>query len=367
MIGSRQLGRVLAEARKAGAKVVLVGDAQQLQPIEAGAPFRAIASQPHRLCRNRHHPPPAREMGAKASMDFAEGRCARPALPPTGSAGMCGSRPAREEAKAAIARDWMAGRKDGEDAIVLAHTRADVRDLNEAIRRARAEEGELCEAAAFQTGQGRREFAAGDRIVFLKNDRELGVKNGTLGTVEAAEADRLTVVLDGTRPTAADYGRGPRLCRRRSRLRRHHPQIAGRHGGPGLRAGERRHGPASDLCRHDAPPRAGDALCGPRRFRELQGDGLAPGAQADQGNHARLRGAARHRHAAGLDRQRPGAVEPGAGPVRAGARSHRRAAGPWRPEPAAGASGAPPADGRARREAGPGRDRNGACTATARR
>ena len=33
--------------------------------------------------------------------------------------------------------------------------------------------------------------------MFLKNDRELGVKNGTLGTVEAAEAGRLTVVLDG--------------------------------------------------------------------------------------------------------------------------------------------------------------------------
>ena len=103
----------------------------------------------------------------------------------------------REEAKAAIARDWMAGRKDGQDAIVLAHTRADVGDLNEAIRRARAEKGELSGAAAFQTGQGKREFAAGDRIVFLKNDRELGVKNGTLGAVETAEEHRLTVILDG--------------------------------------------------------------------------------------------------------------------------------------------------------------------------
>ena len=79
---------------------------------------------------------------------------------------------------------------------MLAHTRADVRGLNEAIRRARAEKGELSGAAAFQTGQGRRNFAAGDRIVFLKNNRELGLKNGTLGTVEAA-ADRLTVLLDG--------------------------------------------------------------------------------------------------------------------------------------------------------------------------
>ena len=84
---------------------------------------------------------------------------------------------------------------------------------------------------------------------------------------------------------------------RQTPLRRHHPQIAGRHGGPGLCTGERRHGPASDLCRHDAPPRAGGALCGLRRFRELRGNGREPGAQTDQGNHARLRGAARHRHA----------------------------------------------------------------------
>ena len=45
MVGSRQMGRVLAEAERAGAKVVLVGDAEQLQPIEAGAPFRAITDR----------------------------------------------------------------------------------------------------------------------------------------------------------------------------------------------------------------------------------------------------------------------------------------------------------------------------------
>ena len=197
MIGSRQLGRVLAEARKAGAKVVLVGDAQQLQPIEAGAPFRAIAS-PNRIgfaeigtIRRQ------REKWAQTASEAFAGGDAQTGLAAYRERGQVRFEASREEAKAAIARDWMAGRKDGQDAIVLAHTRADVRDLNEAIRRARAEKGELSGAAAFQTGQGKREFAAGDRIVFLKNDRELGVKNGTLGTVEAAEADRLTVVLDG--------------------------------------------------------------------------------------------------------------------------------------------------------------------------
>ena len=205
MTGSRQLGRVLAEARKSGAKVVLVGDARQLQPIEAGAPFRAIVERIgvaniETIIRQRE------EWARKASMDLAQGRV-QTGLAAYQERGHVRFEASREEAKRAIARDWMAGRKDGKDAIVLAHTRADVRDLNEAIRKARAEAGELGKAAAFQTGQGKREFAAGDRIVFLKNDRELGVKNGTLGTVEAAEAGRLTVVLDGDRRPAGNGSR----------------------------------------------------------------------------------------------------------------------------------------------------------------
>ena len=45
MIGSRQMDRVLAHAEQAGAKVVLVGDAEQLQAIEAGAAFRALTER----------------------------------------------------------------------------------------------------------------------------------------------------------------------------------------------------------------------------------------------------------------------------------------------------------------------------------
>src|SRR3546814_16061379 len=45
MIGTRQLERVVTEAEKQGAKVVLVGDPEQLQAIEAGAAFRAAAER----------------------------------------------------------------------------------------------------------------------------------------------------------------------------------------------------------------------------------------------------------------------------------------------------------------------------------
>jgi hypothetical protein len=83
----------------------------------------------------------------------------------------------------------------------MAHRRADVRAINDAIRTELQERGELAKgydagALTFQTNDGKREFAPGDRIVFLENNRDLGVKNGMLGTVEKVEPDRLAVQLD---------------------------------------------------------------------------------------------------------------------------------------------------------------------------
>jgi len=45
MVGTRQLERVIAEAEKRGAKIVMVGDPEQLQAIEAGAAFRSVAER----------------------------------------------------------------------------------------------------------------------------------------------------------------------------------------------------------------------------------------------------------------------------------------------------------------------------------
>ena len=73
MVGSRQLERIVSAAAEHGAKVVLVGDAEQLQPIEAGAAFRAIAERVgyQELSGIRRQ----REAWQReASSDFARGR-----------------------------------------------------------------------------------------------------------------------------------------------------------------------------------------------------------------------------------------------------------------------------------------------------
>jgi ATP-dependent exoDNAse (exonuclease V) alpha subunit len=45
--------------------------------------------------------------------------------------------------------------------------------------------------------RGERYFAQGDRVMFLKNDRELGVKNVSLGTVAEVNRASMRVVRDG--------------------------------------------------------------------------------------------------------------------------------------------------------------------------
>lgn len=193
MIGSRQLGRVLDAAEKAGAKVVLLGDHKQLAAIEAGAAFRAVvqhvgASEITEVRRQRQ------AWAREAGQQFARGSVAD-GLRAYDERGHVQIRDSREAARKALAAVYV-GDKDMGSQIVLAHSNKDVLALNEAIREARKDRGELDSAARFMTDRGGREFAAGDRIVFLRNDRDLGVKNGTLGTVERAGHGGLSVRLD---------------------------------------------------------------------------------------------------------------------------------------------------------------------------
>lgn len=50
--------------------------------------------------------------------------------------------------------------------------------------------------------RGERTFAAGDRVMFLRNERGLGVKNGTLGKIREVSPERMAVELDGGRRVA---------------------------------------------------------------------------------------------------------------------------------------------------------------------
>ena len=88
--------------------------------------------------------------------------------------------------------------------IILTHTNAEVRELNELARSRLRDAGALGEEVAVKVAGGERTFAPGDRIMFLRNERSLGVKNGTLGVLEQASPERLAVRLDDGRSVAFD-------------------------------------------------------------------------------------------------------------------------------------------------------------------
>ncbi|MCF1485574.1 Ti-type conjugative transfer relaxase TraA [Allorhizobium ampelinum] len=195
MVGSRQLAQFIAEAEQRGAKVVLVGDHEQLQAIGAGAPFRAIVekigyAELSDIRRQRE------DWQRQASVSFATHKTTE-GLAAYRDRGNIHFTAGRDEARAEIVRDYLADRENRPDGtrVAMAHRRADVRVINDAIRSALQNNGQLGRGEEsgeilFQTNDGKRSFAPGDRIVFLENSRELGVKNGMLGTVQHVEAER---------------------------------------------------------------------------------------------------------------------------------------------------------------------------------
>lgn len=232
MVGSRQLARFVHEVEQRGAKLVLVGDHEQLQAIGAGAPFRAIAEQIgyaelSDIRRQRE------DWQREASVSFATHKTAE-GLAAYRDHGDVRFAATRDQVLSEIVRDYLAdrdGRPDG-TRVAMAHRRVDVRAINEGIRSELQARGELAtvkpaseigagqghmgevglafhdqhdqrdernerSAFTYQTNDGKRDFAEGDRIVFLENDRELGVKNGMLGTVEHVAENRIIARLDG--------------------------------------------------------------------------------------------------------------------------------------------------------------------------
>ena len=65
------------------------------------------------------------------------------------------------------------------------------------IRTLRLQSGELGPGEKVAVGDG-RVFAINDRIRFQRNERDRGVKNGSLGIIEGIESGVLSVKLDGT-------------------------------------------------------------------------------------------------------------------------------------------------------------------------
>jgi len=205
MIGSRQMERVIAEAEKRHAKVVLVGDPEQLQAIEAGAAFRSVAER-HGAIEITDIRRQREDWQRLATRQLATWRTVE-ALEAYAEAGMIIDSETRVEARSALIARWDRERiaDPAASRMILTHTNQECDELNALARDAMKRSGALDTDIAVETTRGERLFGSGDRVMFLRNERSLGVKNGSLGTIEQVDHARMAVRLDDGRQVAFDH------------------------------------------------------------------------------------------------------------------------------------------------------------------
>lgn len=190
-LSSGQMHAVLTEVERAGAKLVLVGDRRQLQPIGAGGALSIVAraidvARVDQVVRQRD------EWARQATMALAAGKTSEALQAYAGRDHLHLHAGARAAVKA-MADAWEAATSSpGEQTILLlARTNGQVREINGEIRN-RMRTGGMLRGPDIGidavTGSGQSyelALAVGDEIRFLVRHDGLGVVNGTTGTVTA--------------------------------------------------------------------------------------------------------------------------------------------------------------------------------------
>jgi len=182
MVGTRQMAQLLDHVHQAGAKAILVGDSMQLQPIDAGGMFRKLSEVLGHASLSdirRQEKSQDRQMIHDLIAGFSHG-----VVDQLEARGQLRSAPATDIA-AKMVIEWNALRdqeKPG-DTVMLAGTRAQVRRLNTLARESLKLQHRLHSEITLETENGEKQFSVGERIVFSRNSRSLGVRNGQTGTL----------------------------------------------------------------------------------------------------------------------------------------------------------------------------------------
>ncbi|HIF0138891.1 TPA: Ti-type conjugative transfer relaxase TraA [Legionella anisa] len=197
MVDFNNMAILINEAKKAGTKVILVGDPDQLKPIFKGEIFRGIAAYTGYI--ELENIKRQNDLGDRlASMNLAKGQIneAVDHYSKKGAIHFCHT--SREAAQHLIL-DWQLKitADNLKDSILLAYARVSVTHLNEQARAALKEKQILsAEEVTFKGFEKELKIAVGERVLFRENDKTLAVRNGDIGTVLAISKTQLEVKLD---------------------------------------------------------------------------------------------------------------------------------------------------------------------------
>jgi len=198
MVGSRTIDRLARHAAETNSKLVLVGDDRQLPEIDAGGAFRRLARDLGTI--ELHHVHRQAEVWDREALaELRQGKV-QAWSQAYRDHGRLVARPTSDELRETLVDDWWeaARRHDAGDAIMIAHRRSDVAELNTLARARMHRDGRLGEE---ELTTPTRAFAVGDRVIARRNDRRADLVNGTRGEVFAVDLESRSVAIrtaDGT-------------------------------------------------------------------------------------------------------------------------------------------------------------------------
>lgn len=208
-VGTRHLASLLQRVEKARAKIVLVGDERQTQAVAAGAPFRKISELVGTTAMTqivRQQEPWAR----RVVLDLRAGEAAS-ALSALDRRRRLFIEPEREDALEGLCEEWERIAFSGggvANTLVMASSILDVRELN---RRLQDVMRRHCQLGDYGVEVDGLCIHLGDRVMLTRNNRLLGVENGSTGEITGAWGTRLSVRLDSGFEVEIDVEEFPHL------------------------------------------------------------------------------------------------------------------------------------------------------------
>lgn len=211
MVDVHNMAFLLREVRRAGSKVVLIGDPDQLKPIHKGEIFRGVAGltgyiEMENIKRQHDHG------DREASRDLARGKIKEAIQHYHDKQAIHISDMATHD----LILDWNKTLQTEavRDTVLLAFTRKAVRELNDQARECLRHQNKIGqENVVIQGFERELQISKDDRLLFRENNKELGLRNGDMATVKRISQYGYEVKLDSgeqiTVPMdykAVDYG-----------------------------------------------------------------------------------------------------------------------------------------------------------------
>jgi len=205
MVGSKQMADVMQKVEEQKAKLVLVGDERQLQPIAAGGILHAIDRHVAKITPQYSTAVEdikrQREDWMKDVVKLAAQGKTGEALEALDQKNKINIYQNSSEARKAIVDEYIKENKnDFSKGIILTNIKHDADKINMEIREKLKSLGIVDSMNPVICDNGTREIglAKGDRIMLTRNDYKLDVRNGQRATVESADPFGLVDVrLDG--------------------------------------------------------------------------------------------------------------------------------------------------------------------------